>query len=91
MPEQLYALKRDLDMLTRDMDNLKKSYGLLDYIAKVVHDSGLEQMAQAAQMRRMEDEMRLMRTVMENTENRLSRVEKNLVIIMKHLGINEPK
>ncbi|MEK7524534.1 MAG: hypothetical protein AAB588_05915 [Patescibacteria group bacterium] len=70
MTEVLYALKRDLDMVTDDVQNLKRSYNLLDYIAKVVRNSELEQMAQAAQMRR---------------------IEKTLLLITKHLGIEMPK
>lgn len=73
MAEQLFALKRDLDMVIEDVKFLKKSYDLLDYIAKVVHDSELEQLAQAAQMRRI--------------EKRLDVIEKTLQLIVKHLGI----
>jgi methyl-accepting chemotaxis protein len=54
----LYALQRDLDMVTQDVEYLKKSYNLLDYIAKVARNSELEQLAQAAQMRRIEDTMK---------------------------------
>ena len=66
-------------MVTDDVQNLKRTYGLVDYIAKVVSDCQLEQMAQAAQMRRI--------------EGRLDTVEKYLLAIIDHLGINpdQPK
>ncbi len=54
MAQQLYALKQDLDMLARDIKELKRGYGLLDYLAQVAHTCELEQLAQGAQMRRIE-------------------------------------
>jgi hypothetical protein len=76
----LFALQRDLDMTNEDVQTLKKSYGLLDYIAKVAYDCQLEQLAQAAQMRRMEARLNVI-------ETRLDKIEKTLLLIVKHLGI----
>lgn len=105
MAEVLYALKRDLDMVTDDVQNLKRSYNLLDYIAKVVRDCQLEQMAQAAQMRRIEERMgrieeRMGRIEerMDRIEERMEKIEKTLLLIVRHLeridnhlGIEPPK
>ena len=95
MAEQLYALQRDLNMITEDVNQLKKSYGLLDYIAKVVHDSELEQLAQAAQMRRIEvridkTEARLDRVEarLDKMEVRLDKIERLLLLICNKLDIN---
>ena len=86
---QLYALKDDLDMLTEDVKNLKHGYGLLDYIAKVVHDSELEQLAQAAQMRRMEGRFVVIEKRLDNVEKRLDAVEKRLDAVEKRLDAVE--
>ena len=102
MLEPLYALKQDLDMVTNDVQELKHSYDLLDYIAKVVHDSELEQLSQARQMRRMEQrldaveqrldavEQRLdaVEQRLATIESRLESIEKTLLLITKHLGIS---
>ena len=82
---QLYALKDDLDMLTEDVKNLKHGYGLLDYIAKVVHDSELEQLAQAAQMRRMEGRFVVIEKRLDSVEKRLDNVEQRLDAIEQRL------
>lgn len=78
MAEYLYALQRDLDMVTQDVLWLKKSYNMLDYIAKVVRDSKLEQLAQAAQMRRMEEEMKIMREEMKIMKAEISEIKTEL-------------
>lgn len=97
----LYALQRDLNMVVQDVEWLKKPYNLLDYIAKVVHDCELEQLAQAAQMRRMENrfkeiedrlnkvEARLDRVEarLDKIENRLANIENTLDLIVRRLGI----
>lgn len=86
-------------MVTSDVQNLKHSYSLLDYIAKVVHDVELEQLAQAAQMRRIEQELHKI-TIdlsnlkadvdkrMEAIDKRMEAIEKALTLITKHLGIS---
>ncbi len=55
--KQLYALQRDLDMLIDDVKNLKKGYGSLDYIVKMVRDFDVEQLAIGAQLKRVEDQL----------------------------------
>lgn len=80
MAKALYALNADLDMVIEDVQNLKRSYNLLDYIAKVVHDVELEQLAQAAQMRRIDAEMVEIRDEMKEMKGMLE-------LIMKHLKI----
>ena len=97
MAEPLYALQRDLDMITDKVYNMERSYNLLDYIAKVVHDCELEQLAQAAQMRRIDqrlaaiegklDDLGDFKQRMEAVEKRLSVIEIHLRLITKHLGI----
>ena len=87
MEEPLYAFKRDLDMVTEDVLWLKKSYGLLDYIAKVVRNCELEQLAQAAQMRRIDDRLDGIEERMGKIEERLDKIEHTLALITKHLGI----
>lgn len=67
-------------MLTEDQLEMKRSYTLVDYIAKVVGDCELEQMAQGAQMRRMDEWRR-------KTDLRLDKIEISLDLIVKHLGI----
>src|SRR3989338_10670389 len=88
---QLYALKDDLDMLTEDVKNLKHGYGLLDYIAKVVHDSELEQLAQAAQMRRMEGRFVVIEKRLDSVEKRLDNVEQRLDAVEKRLDAVEKR
>ena len=77
MAEALYALKRDLDMVTDEVQNLKKGYGTLDYIAGEIHHLRLEQDCQAAQMRRM--------------EKTLLWVCKYLTLLGTKLGVEPPK
>lgn len=57
MAEQLYALQRDLDMITDDVQNLKRSYNTVDRIGKRFDDLWLEQLAQSAGMRRLEERL----------------------------------
>lgn len=90
----LYALKEDLDMVADDVQNLKKSYNLLDYIAKVVRDCEIEQLAQSAQMRRIESRLTVIeadlldvKTRLTSVEAKLTNIETNIELIMKHLKI----
>ncbi len=80
MAGQIYALQRDVDMLTQDMQELKRSYNTVDFIAHTVKNLWDEQVCQAAQMRRMEDRLA-------KVEDRLVKVEECLAKIIKHLGI----
>lgn len=58
MVQQLYALKRDLDMLTSDVNNLKRSYNTVDFIAHTIKNMRDEQICQGEQMRRLEQDMK---------------------------------
>ena len=57
MQEPLYALKTDLDMITDDVHELKRSYNSVDYIAHTVKNLWDEQVCQSEQMRRLEEKM----------------------------------
>lgn len=87
MPEPLYALKRDLDMLTDDVQTLKTSYNLLDYIAKVVRNVEIEQLAQAAQMGRMEKDIAEMKSEIAEMKGEIVEIKETLMLIKKHLKI----
>ncbi|GEM_PF-4423765 len=58
MAKELYALQRDLDMVALQVNELTKALSNLDEILHRVINMELEQKFQAAQMRRMEDEIR---------------------------------
>jgi archaellum component FlaC len=58
--EQLFALKRDLDMVTQDVQQLKKGYTSLDFIAHTVKNMWDEQVCQSEQMTRIEVDMKNM-------------------------------
>lgn len=58
MVQQLYALKRDLDMLIEDVNNLKRSYNTVDFIAHTIKNMRDEQICQGEQMRRLEQDMK---------------------------------
>jgi hypothetical protein len=96
MADQIFALQRDLDMVTEDVLNLKRSFGLLDYMAKVANDCQLEQLAQGAQMRRIEAKLDGYDARFISVESRLNsleagfeKMEKTLQLIVKHLGIKQ--
>lgn len=57
MADQLFALQRDLEELSEDMQQLKRSYNTVDFIAHTVKNLWDEQMCQAEQMRRMEKDI----------------------------------
>lgn len=86
MADQLYALQMDLDMVVQDVQELKRSYNLLDYIAKVVRNCEIEQVAQAAQMRRIEERLDAME---KNMKLEFRKIHSTLALITKHLGIND--
>lgn len=69
-------------MVHDDVETLKHSYTLLDYIAKVVRDCQIEQLAQAAQMRRIEGRI-------DKLEQRMDKIESKLDLIIAHLGIGK--
>lgn len=75
MSKQLYALQIDLDMVTQQISELRMSHDKLDYIAKVVHDSELEQLCQAAQMRRMDDKFLEIKLRLNDLDERLTKLE----------------
>ncbi len=101
MPGQLYALQSDLDMLTQDVHELKRSYNSVDYIAHTMKNLWDEQVCQGAQMRRMETRMAEIETVLsaigkeqarhamrlDKLEQRMSKIEEFLGKIVKHMGI----
>lgn len=74
MADQLYALQRDLDMIIEEVQNLKRTYNAVDKIAKQFDDLWQEQLAQGAQMRRIEE--------------RLDSIDKILGLICNKLGVN---
>lgn len=78
MAEPVYALKRDLDMITLEVENLKNSYDLLDYIAQAVRDVQIEQIVQSERMRRMEERLDRVEERLDRVEERLDRVEERL-------------
>lgn len=95
MAKQLYALQIDLDMVTQQISELRISHDKLDYIAKVVHDSELEQLCQAAQMRRMDDKFLDIQLKLNNFDGRLTnlearmdKMERILMAICKKLEID---
>lgn len=94
MAEQLFALKRDVNELMEDMQQIKRSYNTVDFIAHTVKNLWDEQQCQAAQMRRIEERldkveegMRILRERMDRIEERLNALEVNMEKIVKHLGI----
>lgn len=58
MAEQLYALQRDVDKLSKDMQELRCSYTIVDFIAHNVKNLWDEHVCQAEQMKRMEEDIR---------------------------------
>jgi hypothetical protein len=89
--EQLFALKRDLDMVTQDVKNLQLGYGALDYITQIVRKLDLELMAQNVQMKRIEAAMfdwaPKMEKRVENLENGMEVLKGQLSKITVHLKI----
>lgn len=81
-------------MLTQDIQELKKSYNTVDFIAHTVKNLWDEQVCQAAQMRRIEDRLAKLEDRMAKVEDRLAKiedrlakVEEYLAKVVKHLGI----
>lgn len=87
MAEPLYALQRDLDMITDEVHNLNRSYNLLDYIAKVVRDCQIEQLAQAAQMRRMEGDIAGLKGDVVELKQDMSSVKEILYLLTKNVDV----
>lgn len=71
MNKPLFALKSELDMLTDQVYQLKRSYDLLDSIAEIVHTIETELTILSEQMRRLEKEQG-------NQSERFSRLEERL-------------
>ena len=80
MEKPLFALRSDLDMITKDVQNLKMGYGTLDYIVNEIHHLRLEQDCQGAQMRRIDSRL-------DNMEKGFNSMEKQLRKISAHLKI----
>lgn len=91
MAEPLYALKRDLDMMTLEIENLKNSYNLLDYIVKAVRDVQIEQIVQSERIRRMEERLDRVEERLDRVEERLDRVEERLDRVEERLDRVEEK
>jgi len=81
MPEPLYALKEDLDMVTHDVTELKRAYISVDFIAGKFKDLHDEHIFQAQQVGRLENDVRYIK-------RRTDRIEKLLVLICQKLEIN---
>lgn len=75
MAEQLFALKRDLDMVTQDVQILKNSYDSIDYIAGKFKDLWDEQTCQSAQMDRMAEDIKKITIRLNEVDGRLDRIE----------------
>ncbi|MEK9132210.1 MAG: hypothetical protein AAB606_00670 [Patescibacteria group bacterium] len=101
MAGQLFALKRDVDELSQDMKELKRSYNTVDFIAHTVKNLWDEQQCQAAQMRRIEGRLDVLEAEvkkingrldslevrMDRLEAKMDRLEELVIKIVKHLGI----
>lgn len=81
MAEQLFALKKDVDELIEDMQQLKRSYNTVDFIAHTVKNLWDEQQCQSAQMRRIEERLAAIENEQRGQAAQTRRIEERLAAI----------
>lgn len=82
MREPIYALQRDVDMIAMQVQNLTRALTTLDWMAQKMKKLDEEQTCQGEQMRRMEEDVRVLKQGMEKIMHILG-------LVVKHLGIDE--
>jgi len=68
-------------MHTQDIKELKRSYGMMDYMAQVARRCDMEQMAQGAQMRRIEKWFNKCGNAIDELKERMIRLEERVIAL----------